>query len=398
MKMVTAIPDLGPAVLAQAQDLAAALTDHRMRAHPPRASKQFRRLSPAEFGRLLGISESRVRQIAIDCDLGERTTGDRRTYSVQDLATARSKLIAGARDPHRYSPRRRDGEHLQVIVTMNFKGGSGKTTTSAHLLEYLALRGYRVLGIDLDPQASLSALFGVHSVVDLQPGETVYGAIRLTGERRPLPEVTRATYVPGLSLVPGGLELAEFEHEIPRALLDRTTSSAVVFDGLSRAINSVESDYDVVVIDCPPQLGYLTLSGLLAGTGVLITIHPQMLDVMSMSQFLAMLGDLVTVLSKAVPGGVPFDWMQYMLTRFEPNDGPQAQMAGFLRALLGDFVMTNATLKSTAISDAGLTNQTIYEVDRNQFTRSTYDRAIEAVDAVNREIEELILGSWRRAT
>ena len=61
---------------------------------------------------------------------------------------------------------------------MNFKGGSGKTTTAAHLAQYLALRGYRVLAIDLDPQASLSALFGHQPEFDVGENETLYGAIR----------------------------------------------------------------------------------------------------------------------------------------------------------------------------------------------------------------------------
>jgi chromosome partitioning protein len=71
-------------------------------------------------------------------------------------------------------------------------------------------------------------------------------------------------------------------------------------------------------------------------------------------------------------------------------------MAALLRARFGDFVMLNSALKSTAISDAGLTNQTLYEIERNQFTRSTYDRAVESIDAVNREIEGLIQKAWGR--
>ena len=58
-------------------------------------------------------------------------------------------------------------------------------------------------------------------------------------------------------------------------------------------------DYDVVVIDCPPQLGYLTLSALCASTSVIVTVHPQMLDVASMSQFLVMTADLLGVVREA---------------------------------------------------------------------------------------------------
>jgi hypothetical protein len=103
----------------------------------------------------------------------------------------------------------------------NFKGGSGKTTTAAHLAQYLALQGYRVLAIDLDPQASMSALFGYQPELDLSGGETLYGAIRYDAERRPVSEVIRKTYYEGLDLIPGNLELQEFEHTTPRHLAMR---------------------------------------------------------------------------------------------------------------------------------------------------------------------------------
>jgi chromosome partitioning protein len=68
-----------------------------------------------------------------------------------------------------------------------------------------------------------------------------------------------------------------------------------------------------------------------------------------------------------------------------------------MRSLFGERVLRNAMLKSTAISDAGLTKQTLYEVGRENFTRVTYDRALESIDAVNSEIEDLIREAWGRA-
>jgi chromosome partitioning protein len=157
----------------------------------------------------------------------------------------------------------------------------------------------------------------------------------------------------------------------------------------------VEADYDVVVIDCPPQLGYLTLSALCAATSVIVTVHPQMLDVASMSQFLFMTSDLLSVVREA-GGALNFDFLRYLITRYEPNDGPQTQIAGFLRTQFGERVLTAPMLKSTAISDAGLSKQTLYEVGRENFNRATYDRAFEALNAVNAEIEALLAQSWGR--
>src|SRR3712207_4580218 len=104
-----------------------------------------------------------------------------------------------------------------------------KTTTAAHLAQYLALHGYRVLAIDLDPQASLSALFGHQPELDVGPNETLYGAIRYDSERRPIAEVVRSTYIPGLHLIPGNLELMEFEHDTPRALMKRAPGDTLFF-------------------------------------------------------------------------------------------------------------------------------------------------------------------------
>jgi chromosome partitioning protein len=307
----------------------------------------------------------------------------------------RSYLDETGKSGRRYRPARNGGDHLQIIGVVNFKGGSGKTTTAAHLAQHLTLRGYRVLAIDLDPQASLSALHGYQPEFDVGENGTLYGSIRYDDDRRDLIQLIRPTYFTGLDVVPANIELMEFEHETPKALAASQTGDPMFFARVARALATVEHRYDVVVIDCPPQLGFLTLSALCAATAILIPVHPQMLDVMSMCQFLIMTSDLLAVVARA-GGDMNFDWMRYLITRYEPTDGPQAQMMGFMRALFGERMLTNMMLKSTAISDAGITKQTLYEVSRDQFTRSTYDRAMEALDSVNGEIESLIASAWGR--
>jgi chromosome partitioning protein len=381
-------------IRAQAQEPTDQLARHRLSSFPPTASKTFRRMAPAEAMRLLGVTESYLRQVA--ADLFGPVENGRRSYTLEDLARLRSEMDARGRVPGKYIPTRRVGEHLQSISVMNFKGGSAKTTTAANLSQYLALHGYRVLAIDLDPQASLTTLFGVAPEADVGPGQSLHGAIRYEAARD-IRECIRKSYIPGLDLVPGALELMEFEHETPRALMRGRNAPGALFDRIAKALAPVEDQYDVVIIDCPPQLGYLSISSLIASTALLITVHPQMLDVMSMNQFLTMLSDLLDVVAQARGSNtIHYDWLNYMLTRFEPTDGPQAQMSAFLRTYFGRFVLHNPTLKSTAISDAGLTSQTIYEVDRSQFTRATYDRALESVNAVNAEIVENIRRAWGR--
>lgn len=376
--------------------LSAQLQQLRARAFPPTAQKELRRFMAGEAANLIGISDAYLRTLVLDGVIpeAEKNAAGRRLYSLEQIHAIRDHL---GKSKKSYLRRRETGQHLQVLAVTNFKGGSGKTTTSAHLAQYLTLRGYRVLAVDLDPQASLSALFGIQPEFDLDTNDTIYGAIRYDQQRQ-LKDIIQKTYFTGLDIVPGNLELQEFEHETPRALTDKSSSRAadrMFFTRVASALKSVEDDYDIVVLDCPPSLGYLTLSALCAATSVLVTVHPQMLDVASMSQFLHMTAGLFDVVERA-GGNASYDFFRYVLTRYEPNDGSQSQIAGLLKGLFGDRVLTNAMVKSAAISDAGITKQTLYEVGRENFHRQTYDRAMEALDAMNGEIDDLVKQAWGR--
>jgi chromosome partitioning protein len=377
-----------------AQKLSERLKAHRAQLFPPHERKQLRRFTSGEVAALLGVKDAYLRKLSLDNRGPQPETGPggRRLYTPTDIMDLRKMLEAGAKTPGTYLPGRRTGDALQVITVINFKGGSGKTTTAAHLAQKAALDGYRVLAIDLDPQASLSALHGFQPEFDLLDGGTLYDAIRYDNPL-PLRDVIQKTYFTNLDLIPGNLELMEFEHETPRALIQNSTQ--LFFTRIADKLAEVEADYDIVVIDCPPQLGFLTMSALSAATAVLVTVHPQMLDVMSMCQFLLMTSNLLSVVAES-GANMEYDWLRYVVTRYEPGDGPQNQMVSFMRSLFGDHVLNHTVLKSTAISDAGITKQTLYEVEKNQFTRTTYDRAMESLNAVNGEIEALIQQAWGR--
>jgi len=385
------------AILRQGELISDKLNMLRLEHYPPNATKGLRSFSLAEVAYFLGVTQSNIKKLHLEGKGPVPTTSPsgRRTYTADQMLELRQYLDRhGRADFKKYVPHRRPGEALQVVAVVNFKGGSGKTTTAAHLAQHLALTGHRVLAIDLDPQASLSALHGIQPELDNNP--SLYEALRYDKDRKPISEVIRPTNFPGLDIVPANLELQEYEYDTPLAANNKTSAEGkMFFTRITAALKEVDDRYDIVVIDCPPQLGYLTLTALTASSSVLITIHPQMLDVMSMSQFLLMLGGILRSISEA-GADVRLKWFRYMVTRYEPMDGPQAQMVGFMQALFPKQMLANPMLKSTAISDAGITNQTLYEIDRSQFTRGTYDRALEALNAVNEEITELIHGAWGR--
>ncbi|KQV65227.1 plasmid partitioning protein RepA [Rhizobium sp. Root1220] len=394
-----AISDVDQLIIGQAQELSDKLKQHRLEMFPPRAMKGLREFQLAEAAHYLGVTSGYLRNLSLEGKgpLPQVTPSGRRSYRAEQMDEMRLFLDQNARAGTHYVPRRRGSEHLQVVAVVNFKGGSGKTTSAAHLAQHLALTGHRVLAVDLDPQASLSAIHGFQPEFDVGENETLYAAIRYDDQRRPLREIIRKTNFPNLDLVPGNLELMEFEHDTPRVLAQGKAADygRIFFARLDEALASVSDDYDVVVIDCPPQLGFLTMSAICGATAVLITVHPQMLDVMSMCQFLQMLGEVLNTL-KGAGGDMNLDWLRYLVTRYDPQDGPQTQMVAFMRSMFRNHVLTNPMLRSVAISDAAMTNQTLYEVERSQFTRATYDRAMEAMGSVNSEITDLIHKAWGR--
>lgn len=386
--MLDTVPSFADIILEQGGEISSKLDMLRMEKFPPNAQKTLRLFPLAEVAQFVGVSPSYLKKLHLQGKGGEpyTTSTGRRYYTAAQMNELRALLD---RVPHR-----RAGEKLQIIAVVNFKGGSGKTTTSAHLAQFLALSGYRVLAIDLDPQASLTALYGIQPELDEKP--SFYEAIRYDEGRRSITEIIQPTNFPNLHVVPANLELQEYEYETPLAMQRKDSMEGKLFyTRIGAALAEVDDQYDVVVIDCPPQLGYLTLTALTAATSVLITVHPQMLDIMSMSQFLLMLGDIL----KSVEGAgvnVSLDWFRYLITRFEPMDVPQQQMVGFMQSMFAQQMMKNHMVKTTAVSDAGLTKQTLYEVERSQFTSATYDRAREAMDLVNSEVVDLLELAWGR--
>lgn len=383
-------------ILAQGTEISRRLNLLREENFPPDAQKGLRRFSMAEVARFLGISPNNLKRLHLENKgpVPEIASGGRRFYTAEQILELRTFLDrTGKTEAKKYVPHRRDGDKLQVIGVVNFKGGSGKTTTAVHLAQQLALSGHRVLALDLDPQASLSALFGFQP--ELDNNRSVYDALRYDDEKRSLKELISKTNFPSLDIVPANLELSEYEFETPLAA-QASREGKLFFTRLGKALEDVDDQYDIVVLDCPPQLGYLTLTAVTAATSILITVHPEMLDLMSMSQFLLTLGNFSKSLMQA-GAVVEMDWLRYLITRYEPTDIPQAQMLGFMQSMLAQEILTNQMLKSTAISDAGLTKQSLFEIERAKFNRDTYDRAFESMFAVNSEIQDLIHRAWGRS-
>lgn len=391
-----------------ADALARSLDEEMRKAYQPTEKKALRRFNVGEVAELTGISPSNFRVRHKDGSFPDVETDKRghRTYSAAEIDQIRDIMFKTGKHPHLYRPGRRPGDDMQILSIVNFKGGSSKTTTTIHLAQRYALRGYRVLALDMDPQGSLSTFFGYRPELDFEDegALTIYDALRYedpdSGQRRaPLREVIRKTYFKNLDMCPASLMLSEYETETANALSLAATGKrrdSIFAVRLAEALHGVRDDYDLVLIDCPPQLGFTTLTSLAASTGLIVTVVPGMLDVASMSQFLKLASETMQVIGKSTGQEQQWDFVKFLITRYEPSDGPQTQMASFLRHILGKQVLINPMLKSTAISDAGMTQQTIYEVEPRQLVKSTLERAVRSMNSAAGEIEAVIQEAWGR--
>lgn len=374
--------------------LETALNNLTLAQYPPDATRSMRKFSSSEVAVLLDVTEAYIRQISLK-ERGpepEISANGRRLYSLEQILELRLHLAENGRKKW-INPRRVSGENCQIIAVTNFKGGSSKTSTTIHLGHYLALRGYRVLAVDMDPQASLTSLHGALPGFDYREGDTLYSSIQFE-DPIPTPSIVHQTHIAGFDVICAGLELTEFETAV--ALEMRKTGGTHFLLRVSQALEQVSDNYDVILLDCAPSLNFLTLSSLTAATGVLIPVPAHMLDVDSTGKFLELAASYMQILDE-VGSSARWDFAKFLITKFEPNDHPQANMQALMRQVFGDDLLLNMVIKSTAVADALTWKQSLYEVQRTRFSApKTYDRAIESINGANAEIESLLWQAWGR--
>jgi len=350
----------------------------------PGIKKTLRKFNLKEVAELLGLSAKTLVRAAQRQEIpsGERVRGNRLLFTLEEIHEIQDRLgLKPWRDPATDKP--------MTVAVANFKGGVGKTSTSIHLGQHFALRGYRTLMIDLDAQASLTTLFGLlpDSEVDTSKTALPY----LEGETDTLIDAIQPTYWHGLDLIAANLAL--YGAEFTLANRQKTEENFRFYQALKRGIATVSEQYDVIIIDTPPALSYITTNALYAADGIVVPVPPAMMDFASASLFFSLLGDIIGVIDQNEGGEKVFDFLGLLISKYEQGNFVHQTIHDWVRAAFQQRVLFH-TMGSTAVLRIGPEIQTAYEIGQYQGDRRTLARALEYLDGVNGEIERLVRAQW----
>lgn len=222
--------------------------------------------------------------------------------------------------------------HPRIVALANQKGGVGKSTTAINLGAALAFQGVKVLLIDLDPQGNATSGLGIdRGAIKL----SIYDVILKEAE---LADAVEPTSVMNLFVVPATIDLAGAEIELVTQFSRETR--------LRAAIEQTNQDYDVVLIDCPPSLGLLTVNALAAADEVLIPIQCEYYALEGLSQLLKNIDLVASNLNPGLKvGGV-------VLTMFDARTNLSRDVATQIRKHFGDIAYRTVIPRSVRLSEA----------------------------------------------
>ena len=379
-------------------------------------------VAPAHFRRVLRQNPELPQGLT-------ETDGGAKWFTLDEVLKLRAHFASEGAKGRDYLPYRPKNLPAKVIGIANFKGGVGKTSTAAHLAMSAALDGYKVLVIDLDSQGSMTSVFGgkvenewqtVFPVLARHFGEHTRAENqgRLDRGEAPLPlddtvaqamdmtvqDVVQSTHWPNIDLLGAQLDLYWAEFQVP--VWRMAARSWKLWDALSERLEAdgVLDAYDLVILDTPPALGYLTINALAAADILLVPTGASFLEFESTGRFFDMLHatfssieDAENIAARALGRpGLNFEWdaVRAIVTRYD--GAQQAEFAALMQAYLGPVLSPYRQDFTALVGQAGEQVAGIYEADYRDFNRETYARGRAAFDETYAGVKRLFVGAWRR--
>ena len=240
-----------------------------------------------------------------------------------------------------------------VLAIVNQKGGVGKTTTSVNLSAYLALRGKKTLLIDIDPQGNATSGIGLEKK---ELAKTIYDVLI---NNEDIKDVIQPTGRKNLSVCPANIELVGAELEL-KDLLSRENI-------LKRALLTIDSQYDFIIMDCPPSLGLITLNALTAADGVIVPIQSEYYALEGLTQLM----DTIAIVKKHLNPGL--DIFGVVVTMFDSRTQLSHQVTAEVKKYFSDKLFKAIVPRNVRLSEAPSFGLAINEYDAKSKGADAYE-------------------------
>ena len=367
----------------QAARIAAMMKQIRATMLSPTSQKSAPSVGASQLAALCGVDKSRIsyRLTRGDLPAGE-IVGNRREWPMADARI----WVRAFRGAHL---RPADAAGITITVA-NFKGGVAKTTSAVTLAQGLSMRGHRVLVVDLDPQGSATTLFGVLPDAEVEHEHTAM--LLFAGEQEDLGYAIRPSYWPGIDLVCAAPLLFGAEFALPAR---QTRDPGFEFwRCLDRGLDQARADYDVIIIDTPPALSYVTINALMAADGVIMPLPPSALDFASSAQFWDLFSDLCNQLIRSRGQDKTFEFIDVLLSRVESSDAASSVVRQWVLEAYTEKVLPIEIPKTAVTANASAEFGTVYDMPRGAMNAKTFARARDAYDRMCELVEQQVVAVW----
>ena len=243
-----------------------------------------------------------------------------------------------------------------IISIASQKGGVGKTSTAISLAAGLARKGKQTLLIDIDSQANSSKVL-LTDYPKIPAEETIYATII---EKKPLP--IHSTVVPNLSIIPSHILLSNTDIELTVALDHREAR-------LKNELDEIASNYEYVIIDCPPTLSWLTLNALTASDQVMVVVSPGYFELDSIVQISKTIQEVKKYFNPLL------NLMGFLFTMSDPTINTETSLRT-LRQAYTDKVLKTVIPRNTDLRDAHFNRQDIFAFNPHAKTALAYNKLI----------------------
>jgi chromosome partitioning protein len=374
-------------LLAVADRARAGVAKIREKAAAPEDRKTPPRIASTKLQRLCGLDKNKFQYRLAKGKLpqGRVQAGSRRDFSLAEAIAWVTETVD--------VPRRPAGGRACVMTAANLKGGSTKTSTTMCLGQGLALRGHKVLVIDLDPQGTLTQFFGMLPDSEVAEDSTV-GPLCL-GDYADLEyAVKKDTYFAGLHLIAASPALFGAEFALPAQQV-RNPDRFRFWDVLNEGLAPLRQEYDAIIIDTSPSLSYLTLNALFAADGLIVPLPLEGPAYSSLAQFWSMFTDIAGGLGKRAGAEKEYDFLHVVPSRVK-DEMTNNVVNRWVGQTYGPYILPVSIPETRVMGTAALEYKTVYDIEKYAGGHETYRNARDAYDKLVRLVEASMVLTWQR--